>query len=350
MEMPRLSVVLPLYQGRAFLDRVLPPLLAARDAGDLLEVLIVDDGSTDGGPEFCAELGLSVFPAWEKQCSDDSIGGTGPGRPGGPGAARNVGATHARGDVLFFVDADVVLHADAVALVRRAFAEDRSLSALFGSYDATPAHRGWISQYRNLLHHWTHQQGDEEAGTFWAGCGAVRREVFERLGGFDVARFPTSSIEDIELGMRIVDDGGRIRLRKDLLSTHLKRWSFVGMVTTDVLRRALPWSRLLLERGGGGDLNVSGSERRRAALACLLWASLCVAPWRPEVLWLSGLLVMLVWFEGRGFYALVLRSAGLGPFVTALVLHPLYYGYATATYAYCLLASLVRGTPSPSTP
>ena len=58
-----------------------------------------------------------------------------------------------------------------------------------------------VSQYRNLLHHFVHQHGHAEASTFWAGCGAIRRAAFDAVGGFDAARFPRPSIEDIELGL-----------------------------------------------------------------------------------------------------------------------------------------------------
>ena len=56
---------------------------------------------------------------------------------------------------------------------------------MFGSYDDTPEAPDFISQYRNLLHHYTHQRAKREAKTFWTGCGAVRKEVFSELKGFD---------------------------------------------------------------------------------------------------------------------------------------------------------------------
>ncbi len=63
---------------------------------------------------------------------------------------------------------------------------DPALTALFGSYDDAPAAPGLVSQYRNLLHHFVHQQGvfrDEirPAHTFWTGCGMIRRERVPRI-------------------------------------------------------------------------------------------------------------------------------------------------------------------------
>src|SRR5579859_7643077 len=108
---------------------------------------------------------------------------------GGPADARNRGAARATGDVLVFVDADVLVHAEAFARIRRAFDADASLAALFGSYDDRPAAPGTVSAFRNLMHHHVHHEGAGPATTFWAGLGAVRRDAFEAVGGFDAARY-----------------------------------------------------------------------------------------------------------------------------------------------------------------
>src|SRR5947207_1321887 len=83
------------------------------------------------------------------------------------------------------------------------------LTALIGSYDESPLSAGFVSQYRNLLHCYTHQNGRREASTFWAGCGAMRRDRFVHHAGFD-ERYRYPSIEDIELGVRLRQAGERI--------------------------------------------------------------------------------------------------------------------------------------------
>ena len=131
----------------------------------------------------------------------------------------------AKGDVVVFVDADVLPHADAFTTDPGAFEADPALTAVFGSYDDAPAEPGIVSQFRNLLHHHVHQQGAGEATTFWAGLGAVRADAFRAEGGFDAERYPLPSVEDIDLGTRLVADGGRILLDPLLQGTHLKRWT-----------------------------------------------------------------------------------------------------------------------------
>ncbi|MCS5697773.1 glycosyltransferase [Cyanobium sp. FGCU-52] len=185
------------------------------------------------------------------------------GERAGPGAARNLAARRARGEVLLFVDADVELHPGAVQRFRAHFQQDPSLSAVFGSYDDSPAAPGIVSRYRNLLHHHVHQCHPGPAVSFWAGCGAVRRERFLAEGGFD-PRYDRPSIEDIEFGRRLSAAGGRILLDPAVQGTHHKRWTLASMLMTDIGRRAIPWSRLLLARRDAAlppTLNLEPSAR-----------------------------------------------------------------------------------------
>ena len=140
-------------------------------------------------------------------------------RPGTP--ARS----DASGDVLVFIDADIEIHPDAFSRIRRAFTADPGLAALFGSYDDSPEAEGVVSVFRNLLHHHVHQSAAGPATTFWGGIGAVRRDAFERVGGFDQERFAEPSVEDIELGMRLTAAGAHILLDPDVQGKHLKRWT-----------------------------------------------------------------------------------------------------------------------------
>lgn len=186
---------------------------------------------------------------------------------GGPAIARNLGARSARGDILFFVDADVELPRDTVGRITGIFERNPDLSGLFGSYDAEPAEGDFFSQYRNLLHHYVHQHSRTEASTFWAGCGAILRPVFEEVGGFDET-YPVPCIEDIELGSRLRRAGHNILLAKDLQVKHLKRWRPGNMLATDLLRRAVPWTRLMLHEGRLlNDLNVKTNDRLSVSLA-----------------------------------------------------------------------------------
>lgn len=314
------SAIMPVYNGLGYLTESLPPLLALVEEGRLCEVLVVDDGSTDGSGPWAAARGARVLKS--------------AGRVG-PGAARNQAARDARGDVVLFVDADVVIHPDAVDQLQKAL-ESPDVVAVFGSYDDAPPDPAFASQYMNLRHHHVHHEAAGEASTFWAGCGAVRKQAFLSCGGYDAERFGRPSVEDIELGYRLRRAGGRIRLVPGMQGTHLKQWTTWSVIHTDVVCRALPWSRMLLrEPEAVSDLNVGAAERLKALLAGLLLLSLPAAllggPWLllPPALFGAALLA------NRGLFRVFRRRRGLAFAVGALAFHQLYYLYSAAAFVLC---------------
>ena len=239
----------------------------------------------------------------------------------GPAAARNAGAARASGDVLVFVDSDVLPHRDTFRRIRVAFDSDPGLTALFGSYDDAPEAPDAVSGFRNLLHHYVHQRSPGPATTFWAGLGAVRREAFAQAGGFDADRFPDASIEDIELGMRLAAAGRRMTLDPALQGTHLKRWTLASMVRTDVGRRGVPWVTLLARDGAAPTvLNLGWRHRVSAAASIALAASVVWRRPRPGAAAL-GLLVVL----NAPFYGLLLKRRGPLQAAAGVGLHTIHH-------------------------
>jgi GT2 family glycosyltransferase len=240
---------------------------------------------------------------------------------GGPAAARNAGVAETTSEVVAFVDADVLVHADALARLREVFAADPDLAAAFGSYDDAPRDPGIVSRFRNLLHHHIHTSAPGPADSFWAGLGAVRRRSFEAAGGFDAERFATPAVEDIDLGMRIRAAGGRIALDPGIRGTHLKRWTVTSMIRTDVLARGVPWLRLQLEAGRlAGSLNLGWRRRLGAANAvATTWAVLRRRPLGV----LAGCATELA-LEHR-LYSLLRRRGGLTLALAGLPLHLLHH-------------------------
>lgn len=226
-----------------------------------LECIVVDDGSTDGSGDVAREAGASVIRL---------------DQPGGPARARNRGAREARGDLLLFVDADVCVRPGTLEHLASRFAADPELSALFGSYDDEPGDPAFLSQYRNLMHTFVHQTAREEASTFWCGCGAIRRKIFESTEGFDET-IRTSALEDVEFGAGLARAGHKIRLDKEVQVQHRKHWEFLPMIKTDVLRRGIPWMHLILRnRSLPNDMNVDWKSRFSLMFTWAL-AGVCLA-------------------------------------------------------------------------
>lgn len=250
-----ISVVIPVYNDAAHLERALEALRASRYKP--LEIIVVDDGSTDGSSEVARRLGAKVLRSEGRK---------------GPASARNLGARHAQGEVVLFLDADVCVHPDTLERVAAVFEQDSSVDAVIGSYDDEPECTDFLSQYRNLMHCFVHHHGRRQASTFWSGCGAIRRSVFLEVGGFDEG-YARPSVEDIELGYRLHARGKRIQLDPEIQVKHLKRWTFWTLLKTDILYRGIPWTELILrDRHMPNDLNLQLSQRVSVALAFVIAA------------------------------------------------------------------------------
>jgi glycosyltransferase involved in cell wall biosynthesis len=193
--------------------------------------------------------------------------------PSGPAVARNRAAALASGKVLVFVDSDVVVAPDAIPGICALLDREPGVAAVFGAYDRRPPARNFMSQFKNLSHAYVHETGNPEASTFWAGLGAVRTETFRSVGGFD-ERFGRPSVEDIDLGYRIRRAGHRLRLDPRFRGAHLKRWTLLGCVRTDLFARGVPWTQLIRRfHPTSNDLNLNLSLRLSVVVSYLLVAA-----------------------------------------------------------------------------
>jgi len=304
-----ISVVIPAHNASASLSRCLGALKTSKYQN--FECVVVDDGSTDDSAALAAASGARVIRT---------------GGQRGPAYARNRGVEACKGEIIFFVDADVMVRAGTLMQVAKAFEENPTLDALIGSYDEDPAEQNFLSQYKNLMHCFVHQQGKRRASTFWTGCGAIRRCVFEKFGGFDES-YVRPSIEDIELGARLVRAGCAIELEPTLMVKHLKRWTLLGLLTSDIRDRAIPWTVLMLrERNIPNDLNVQSSQR---VSVVLMYLALMLAPFYWPA---SAVSLMITIALNHRFYRFLARKRGLWFAIRGVPLHLAYFLYSGASF------------------
>lgn len=305
-----ISVIIPVHSGGDVFRRCLSSL--KQFAPPETEIIVVADGDDESG-DVAESFGVKVIRNPTAS---------------GPAKARNLGAKIATGEILFFIDADTTVNADTLAQVKILFFSEPALAAAIGSYDDEPGATNFLSQYKNLFHHYTHQTGSEEASTFWGACGAIRRELFLAIGGFDESyRLPC--VEDIELGYRLKMAGYRIKLCKSLQVKHLKRWGAISLLRADFFYRALPWTNLILRYSQlKNDLNLQWSSRISVMLVYALLASFAGAWWRTPlwlvVLGISIILVVVNFPVYRFFY----HRRGMIFTLRIIPWHWLYYFYS----------------------
>lgn len=299
---------------------------AAGDPSEF-EIIVIDDNSPDNTAEVARSLGARVFQIKENA---------------GPARARNIGAREARGEYLFFVDSDTMVHPGAVTRIRDFLDQNPQAAAVFGSYDDSPRAKGVLTEYRNLLHHFVHQHGREEASTFWSGCGAIRKKVFQEIGGYDDATHPRC-IEDIEMGYRLRAAGHKIILDKGLFCTHLKRWTVRSWLKTDIWCRAIPWAKLnFLRAASPDDLNIKKSQKLSVFFVGLAALSFPLALFQPWFLAVAALMVILVILLNGTLFRFFLRRRGLFFALACIPLHLAYFFYSGLSFFYVWAAFKVH--------
>jgi GT2 family glycosyltransferase len=342
-ERPYLSIIVPVKNGQTVLPIMLGNLVRSELPRESWELIVVDDGSADDSPAIASEYADLVIRL--------------PGRSRGPGYARNRGVERARGECIVFLDADVVVRPDTLSRIAAMMSSRPDVDAVFGAYCDEPAAAGVVSQYRNLLHHYTHDQEPGEAQTFWAGCGCVRRSVFLAVGMYDEWRFSRPQIEDVELGYRMSAHGYHILLQPEIQVTHLKRWTFRGMLKADFMDRGVPWARLLAEQRAllgpaalkAKTLSLRAKEKSNTLFVCLglLLLALSVGPKNHLLATLGALCLVIVIIRGTPLYSFFRRKRGLVFAICGVVLHMIYYLTAAVSVAWGAFLALLVGEPKP---
>lgn len=309
-----IGVIVPVHNGQRTIQRCLSALLRSHCHVD--RMIVVDDASSDDSGKLARDMGVEVI-----QTSD---------RPLGPAHARNLAARQINTDILVFVDSDVEVDADAIGQLIEPLHTDHRIVATFGSYDDHPDCRRVAALYANLRHHCTHQASTSEAETFWAGLGAIRRNTFLAMGGFDES-FTIPSIEDVELGVRLRQAGHQLRTIPSAQGKHLKDWTLKQLWLTDLFARAFPWSMLMMKADGPrGTLNAATDQKIAAMLAPLIVLTALLGIFFSNLWWLVTAACTAGWIvPNRSLFRLLFRRGGLRGLFGGMALHWIYYIYAT---------------------
>lgn len=250
-----ISVIIPVYNAADTLQFCLEAICATSVSG--YEIIVVDDGSNDDSRTIARNFQCRIHQLHEQ---------------GGAAAARNAGARIARGRILLFVDADVIVPGNLIERIVDNFNRDdvvavQTLYTCPGRYSDTP------SRYQNDYYHYfcTRIPGDNTS-VFATWCAAVSREVFLSIGGFD-QRIPGAAVEDEEFGYELVDRGYRIFLDRSLTVEHLARYSMGSFMkrrffmARSQIKSAIRKAPLRFRRYA--DLGQNPTHHSRRVLLCI---------------------------------------------------------------------------------
>lgn len=277
MAPPKVSVIVPVWNGAATIGACLRSLLVQDYPSGRMEVLVVDNGSSDGSREICRSHG--IVPLIES-------------RPGA-GVARNLGLENASGEVIAFTDADCEVPSEWLSRAVRALG---GAPAILGAIEPVPGgnryararaslHAEYLAECRRLDEQDNLDRLDTANAVLW-------KEVLDRVGGFHPDVFPA---EDRELGARIADRAGAIRFAADVVVRHRyergllpsmrkaanlgSMWARLPSILEEtVIRRHFPEVPPLLERAR----EYAASPLRLARLRLAFWRQLAACILAPR--------------------------------------------------------------------
>lgn len=236
---PVISVIIPVRNGAEYLERCLRAVF--RSSFKQFEVIVVDDHSTDASGDLARRFGSTVVKL--------------EGR-GGANAARNFGATFAAGQVLVFLDADVVVGRESLTHIAEIILE-KEADAVVGLYTTRHRHESFVSQYKNLWVRYSYLKSPPAIDWLFGAISGIRRDAFEAVGGFNESLMARHGNDDIELGKRMALGKLRIYLSQDLEVEHLKYYT-LGSFIQNEFNRSRGFVRLARRLGEVGKSFADG--------------------------------------------------------------------------------------------
>ncbi len=245
-EGPLVSIIIPVRNGSTTLDACLRSI--HRSYYTNYEILVVNDHSTDGSEQAASRNACRLL---------NLTGGQ------GANAARNYGASQARGDILLFLDADIIIGRETILDIVESLKQE-DVDAVVGIYTAKHRHESFVSQYKNLWVRYSYMKSPPAIDWLFGSVSGIRRRAFEELGGFDADLLARHGHDDIELGKRFSGASLSIILNMDIEVEHLKQYTFGSFVRNE-FHRSTGFAQLATKLGETGDsirrgfANVSAS-------------------------------------------------------------------------------------------
>jgi glycosyltransferase involved in cell wall biosynthesis len=296
---PLVSVIIPNYNYAHVLEHCLRAVQAQTYAP--LEIVLVDDGSTDDSVQVAQRLGVPVIHTPANS---------------GVAAARNLGAQRARGEILFFLDSDVALDPGAVAAAVATLESDPGIGAVCGNYEPVPLIRdSLVKEYRNLFHHYYWLAAEGSAEFLVPALFAMPRRVWDEVGPFSEHLLQT---EAASIAQRLTERY-EIRLTSTIRGRHDDDPTLRIALRKVFTRTRMQVPFFLQRRYAAG---VIGSQESRASLFAALTLTTVPLPLVTGVPAAAGLsLLSLAYYLliDRRMYRFVFRSRSVpfGIFFTA---------------------------------
>ncbi|MBU0480952.1 MAG: glycosyltransferase [Proteobacteria bacterium] len=289
-----ISIVIPVYNAEKQITRLLDSIQQNRVA-ETIEVIVVDDASKDGTVQSIKNYPVRIF---ENATNSGSA------------CSRNRGVKEARGELVVFFDADVVLQENTLQSLLERAKELSEKDAYIGIYSKNPVEKGFVPEFKALLDffHWLPVQS-LEVTSFEPRCAILRKKAFLEVGGFD-EKIKGADVEDYEFGYRLLAAGGKIYLDKNIQVDHHFPVK-MSTIVKNFFQRGASWMKLFLERKEFDNAVTT----KGAGAACMMAFAGAVlffpGLFIQEAAFLWGLSMILYVILAHKFLGFVLREKGV---------------------------------------
>ncbi len=215
---PLVSVIVPVKNSSKTLGQCIRSI--KRSYYKNYEIVIIDDHSTDNSIEIVKGYNCTVI-----EVKDGN----------GANNARNLGASAAKGDILMFMDSDIVIGRETMLGIVESL-EENYIDAVVGIYTARHRHESFVSQYKNLWVRYSYIKSPPAIDWLFGSISGIKRQAFEKLGGFNVELLAKHGHDDIELGKRAAQAKLNIELNMDIEVEHLKNYTLLSFIKNEYNR------------------------------------------------------------------------------------------------------------------
>lgn len=233
-DMASISIVIPTYNSESTIEKCLKSIFQSAFRG--FEVVISDDGSTDKTIEIAGRFNCQLI-----------VNKTHVGRSN----ARNLGVEHSKGEIIVFIDSDVLIKDDTLEKIYDLFDKNKDIDAITGMLSKENPNKDFFSQYKNLYMNFVFNNVQNPIDFLYGSIFAMRKNVFEPFS----EKF--GKADDTDLGKRLAKKGCKIILDKSLEVVHLKKYNFFTFVIND-FEIPYSWALQFLNYCGHNDMLKKG--------------------------------------------------------------------------------------------
>jgi glycosyltransferase involved in cell wall biosynthesis len=297
-----ISIVIPTYNASGFMPDLLDSIF--KQSVEDMEVIIVDDCSSDDTVEIAGRYPVRLINLETNA---------------GPAKARNIGVRAAKGDIIFFLDADVIVLNGTIMEVKAFFENNPEAKCIIGICSTEPLNKGFVPRYMAMFE-FIHliDTRESKVSVFAPRCGAIKKDFFEEIGGYNES-YKGADVEDFELARRI-NRTDSIFLNKRMQVKH--QFANFRQASRNYFKRAVMWVHLFFREKRLDNAGPTSPSNGVAAICAFVsFFSLFFVPSVPAAKNVFALLIIIFLAANVKWWNFMRREAGILFAVKALFLN-----------------------------